>query len=203
MQHAAVDQRLAPSAGLGDFSEMRRPVGIEAAAQRPRHWPRGRRTGSAAIGSSSGAQRMARTGRSRPQRSSGEEHVARRAQPARPPFPQRCDRVSSDWLKISAGNPVRTSAIGPWRSSAVLNASAWSCDVSLSLSAASCAMPHSRRRGRGRIDRSHLLVRRPAGTSRASTPRRGSTGAHRSVGAQAIIFAPFGNKLGRGPRATR
>ena len=81
-------------------------------------------------------RKRARTGTSAPASStSAPPRASSRASARCPPV------VSSCCAKASTGNPVRTSAIGPWRSSAALNASACRPQVSLSLSAASCAMP--------------------------------------------------------------
>ena len=103
--------------------EVRRTVGIEAARD-------GQRFGGAVealdlqdrleqrvqpmLGSDVASRRLRRPPGTR----------ARRARPADVRSARPCSRVSSDWLNIRAGKPGRTSAIGPWRSSAVLNASA-------------------------------------------------------------------------------
>ena len=71
----------------------------------------------------------------------GQQHVRADACSARPPALRRLP-VSRRAARTRVPEiPLRTSASGPWRSSAALNASACRPQVSLSLSAASCAMP--------------------------------------------------------------
>ena len=159
VQDAPVDQRQRASERLGDLAQVRRAVGIVAARERERV--------RQAVEALHQQQRLDRA--DAPRRSAAPWHRA----PARRPAAlraarhevarQRRDaaRASRRPASSSAGKPARTSAIGPCRTSAALNASACRPQVSLNLSAASCAMPSPRPRA------DHVQVARRGAESRA------------------------------------